>query len=205
MPEPDAGQIEQIDGAIAQGRRLTTLIENLLDVSRIATGRMKVQIERCDLGEIVREVTDPLREPARAAHCDLGVDAAEGVVGDWDRIRIGQVVTNLLTNAIKYGANKPIQLRVEATAQGGRVSVSDAGMGVGPEDRERIFGRFERAVPAQNFGGLGLGLYVSRQIVEAHGGTLSLTSEPGVLTTFVVDLPRTPPKGTSTARRPATG
>ena len=191
---------EQLEKAIIQGRRLASLIENLLDVSRIATGRIKVQIEACDLGDVVRETAEHLAESAQAARCELRVDAPPGVQGEWDRLRMSQVVTNLLTNAIKYGAGKPIDVKVEATVEGARLSVTDRGIGVAAEDRERIFGRFERAVPAQNFGGLGLGLYVSTQIVEAHGGTLTVTSEPGVLTTFVVEIPRTPPKRSATGR-----
>jgi PAS domain S-box-containing protein len=197
----DTAALEQLEKAIAQGRRLAMLIENLLDVSRIATGRMKVQVEGCDLGDIVREAAEHLAEAAHIARCAVHLAMPAGIVGDWDRLRLGQVVTNLLTNAIKYGAGKPIEVKVEATADGGRLSVTDHGIGVAAEDLERIFGRFERAVPAQNFGGLGLGLYVSQQIVEAHGGRLSVTSEPGVTTTFIVDLPAVPPRRSSTSRR----
>ncbi|MEO7091975.1 MAG: PAS domain-containing sensor histidine kinase, partial [Polyangiales bacterium] len=198
----DAVAVEQLEKAVAQGRRLASLIENLLDVSRIATGRMKIQVEGCELGEIVREAVDNLAESARLAECVLHLDVASGIVGVWDRLRLGQVVTNLLSNALKYGAGKPIDVRLESTDEGARLSVSDRGIGVAAEDRERIFGRFERAVPAQNFGGLGLGLYVSQQIVEGHGGRLSLTSDPGVLTRFTVDLPLDASRAATGRHRP---
>jgi signal transduction histidine kinase len=103
------------------------------------------------------------------------------------------VITNLLSNAIKFGRGRPIVVSVEGEADRALLAVRDQGIGIEPEDQKRIFGRFERAVPAQHFGGLGLGLYIAREIVEAHGGTIRVASEPGSGTTFTIDLPREPP------------
>jgi signal transduction histidine kinase len=110
--------------------------------------------------------------------------------GRWDRLRLEQVLENLLSNAFKYGAGQPVEVVVGGGEGRALLSVQDGGVGIAAADVERIFGRFERAAPTRNFGGLGLGLYIARQIVEAHGGSIRLESSPGQGTTFTVDLPR---------------
>jgi signal transduction histidine kinase len=122
----------------------------------------------------------------------LTVEANEPVVGRWDRLRIDLVITNLLTNALRYGEKKPVRLRVDAIGDRARVTVEDRGIGVRPQDHERIFERFVRAVPSRQFGGLGIGLWLARQIVHAHGGTLTLRSESGAGAQFILELPRAP-------------
>jgi signal transduction histidine kinase len=107
-------------------------------------------------------------------------------------MRIEQVVSNLLANALKYGDGKPIEVRVTRSDGWARLIVHDHGIGIGPDDLDRIFERFERAVSPRHYGGLGLGLYIARQIVEAHGGSISAHSEPGVGSTFTVALPTDP-------------
>jgi signal transduction histidine kinase len=111
------------------------------------------------------------------------------VVGRFDRTRLEQVLLNLLGNAVKFGEGRPIEVRVERQGDRAVLAVIDHGAGVRPEDRDRIFGRFERAAPAQHFGGLGLGLYVAHQIVEAHAGTIAVVDTPGGGATFTVNLP----------------
>jgi signal transduction histidine kinase len=101
-------------------------------------------------------------------------------------------VVNLLSNAIKYGDGNPIDVSLTTTESGARLTVTDHGIGIAPEDVERIFTRFERAAPVRHYGGLGLGLYITRNIVEAHSGTIDITSEPGHGTTFVIELPARP-------------
>jgi signal transduction histidine kinase len=119
------------------------------------------------------------------------VDTVAGVVGHWDASRLDQVVTNLLTNAIKFGAGKPISIRVDQRDEKALLLVKDEGIGIDRPQQEKIFQRFERAVSPRHFGGLGLGLYVCRRFVDAHGGTITVASEPGVGSVFSVDLPLT--------------
>jgi signal transduction histidine kinase len=119
----------------------------------------------------------------------------KGVVdGLWDRTRLEQILTNLLSNAVKYGAGRPISVEVSGTGAGNDaeawIAISDRGIGMSTEDLGRIFGRFERAVSARNYGGLGLGLWIVRQVVDAMGGSISAESEPGRGSTFTVRLPR---------------
>jgi signal transduction histidine kinase len=122
------------------------------------------------------------------AGCTVNVNAPEALRGLWDRARLEQVVTNLLTNAARYGHGKPIDISLAQDGEAVRLVVRDHGIGIAPEDQQRIFERFERA-SSRNFGGLGLGLYIARQIVEAHGGTIRVSSELGVGSSFTVELP----------------
>jgi signal transduction histidine kinase len=126
----------------------------------------------------------------RRASCAVTVSVPPDVVVKWDRMRIEQVLTNLLSNAMKFGAGSPIEVRAEARDDDVEIAVRDFGIGISREDQERIFGRFERAVSTRNFGGLGLGLYISAQIVRAHQGSLRVESEPGKGSTFIVRLRR---------------
>lgn len=142
-----------------------------------------------DLSEVVREVSDRFAEEVRRVGCTLRVDAP-ATRGEWDRLRLEQVLANLLSNALKYGSGGSVDVTLEADADNARLSVRDEGIGISTEDIARIFGRFERAVPARHYGGLGLGLYITRQIVEAHGGQIRVTSTRGAGSTFTVELPR---------------
>src|SRR5207253_29730 len=111
--------------------------------------------------------------------CKLVGAVAPDVLGSWDRVRIEQIVTNLLSNATKFGAGKPIEVTVERIGDSAFLRVRDQGIGIRPEDTERIFDRFERAVSTRHYGGLGLGLYITRRVAEAHGGSISVVSELG--------------------------
>ncbi len=175
-----------------QVRRLSDLVDDLLDVSRISTGRLKLELEQVDLEALAREVVSRFESEAERVGCRLELGAEGCPVGHWDRLRLEQVMTNLLSNAIKYGAGTPIHIRVEGGASHVRLAVREEGIGIAPEARERIFGKFERAVSERNYGGLGLGLYITRQIVEALGGTIRVESAPGEGATFTVELPRNP-------------
>ena len=169
--------------------RLDKLIANLLDVSRIAAGRLVIDPAETDLSTLVQEVTRQFEPQLARCNCKLQSQIEGSVTGFWDAPRIDQVVTNLLSNAIKYGSGKPIELSVESTTERARLTVRDHGIGISVEDQRRIFGRFERAA-SLSYGGLGLGLFISSQIVRAHGGTISVESAPDVGSVFVVDLPR---------------
>jgi signal transduction histidine kinase len=135
-------------------------------------------------------VVDRLQDAASKEGCVMTLEAAPNLVGAWDRLRVEQVLTNLLANAIKYGAGKPIDVIVRADGRDAEVAVIDGGPGIPEEDLQRIFGRFERASSMRNYGGLGLGLYVARQIIEAHGGSVSARNLPKRGARFVVRLPR---------------
>lgn len=172
-----------------QTRRLGKLVDALLDVSRIQAGRLELQREPLDLGALVREAVALLAEDARRAGCEVSVEAEEAVVGRWDRARMDQVLTNLLGNALKYGAGAPIHVSVVRDGERARLIVRDHGIGVADAERERIFERFERAVSSKHYGGLGLGLYIVRRVVDAHGGEIRCESTPGAGATFTVALP----------------
>ena len=170
--------------------RLADLVEEILEVSRITVGRLKLQLEEVDLVAIVRDAMEKLRHDADNAGCDLVFDAPASVIGRWDRGRIRQVALNLVSNAIKYGRGKPVIVRISASDSQVKLSTIDHGIGIPSEKRDKIFERFERAVSLQNYGGFGIGLFVTRNLVEAHGGTVSVASEAGHGSTFTVELPR---------------
>ena len=192
-PPSDPRVIERLEGAARQVKRLIRLVEELLDVSRITGGRLPLRVEEVDLGTLGRAVVDDLSEPARHARSELRFQAGR-VVGRWDPSRLEQALINVISNAIKYGEGKPIDVVVEAAGRGARCTVTDRGLGIAPEDRDRIFARFVRAAPSQRYGGLGLGLYVARSIVESHGGTIEVESAPGNGSRFTIELPLEAPE-----------
>ncbi len=171
-----------------QGQRLENLVAALLDVSRIHMGRLELEFEDVDLGAVVAECVGQLEDEAAQAGSQIAAHG-EPVRGEWDRLRIGQIVTNLLANAVKYGAGKPVEIAYGASPERAWLAVRDQGIGIAPADQRQIFERFERAVSSKNYGGLGLGLYIVRRIVEAHGGTVRVESTPGEGAAFLVDLP----------------
>jgi signal transduction histidine kinase len=176
-------------------QRLVHLVEELLDVSRISADQLRLDREQVDLTEIVRDVVARVHEQASRAGSEIHVSVPGPVVGTWDRFRIDLVIVNLLGNAIKYGEGKSIEVKIECTNDLAIVSVCDHGIGIAPDDQRRIFDRFERAVSSRSFGGFGLGLWIVRQVVEAHGGTIRVESALGRGATFRVELPRHPPAG----------
>jgi len=179
-----------VERACRSGERLVSLVDTLLDVSRITTGSFNLSFSRFDITVAVHDVVERFREHADRAGATVTV-RSEGVLeGRWDRLRIEQVVTNLLTNALKYAAGTPVEITLSGTEDDVTVTVSDGGPGIPESERERIFLRFERAAPMRNFGGLGLGLYVVRQIVEAHGGEIQLVHPVLRGAHFVIRLPR---------------
>jgi PAS domain S-box-containing protein len=172
-----------------QVKRLARLIDALFDVSRISAGRLDLAPEEFDLVELVREVVE--RVPVESAQHGRGVmiDSDGPIIGCWDRMRIEQVVSNLIANAIKYGGEEPPEVSLRRNTLRAELRVSDRGIGIAHDHIDRIFNRFERAVSPLSYGGLGLGLYIAKQIVEAHGGAISVASELGVGSTFTVELP----------------
>jgi PAS domain S-box-containing protein len=192
--EMDERSRRRIGDAVRQAQRLDRLVGSLLDVSRISAGRLELELGDVELAELVRQAVERLGEHAQRAGSEIRVRADQTAQGQWDRARLEQVVTNLLANAVKYGQGKPIEVVVDV-CEGDRVRlvVADQGIGVPLEQQARIFDRFHRAVSSRNFGGLGMGLYITRQIVAAHGGSIAVRSEPGQGATFIVELPRSAP------------
>jgi PAS domain S-box-containing protein len=172
-----------------QTQRIIALIANLLDVSRIEAGRLSLRPEPGDLTALVRDLSERFAPELERTGCHLVLRAEAPVIGRWDRGRLEQVLTNLLTNAIHYGAGGPIELEIRRDGDAAVVSVSDLGGGIPPQLLPDIFGRFKRAPSARHYGGLGLGLYIARQIIEAHGGRIEVDSEPGRGSTFTITLP----------------
>jgi PAS domain S-box-containing protein len=183
----------KVEGLERQCRRIAVLVNELLDVSRLRLGRLDLRHEELDLAEVARDTVAHLLEEGIRLGSAIVVAAPEPVPGRWDRVRLEQVITNLLSNALKFGQGKPVTVSVSADGDWARVTVRDEGIGIERADQARVFERFERAVSPHHFGGLGLGLYISREIVQAHGGVIRLQSEPGAGTTFTVELPRAPP------------
>ncbi|WP_245767728.1 CHASE domain-containing protein [Stigmatella erecta] len=198
--QPETPFTQKVRSHVEAGRkqlnRLSVLIGDLLDVSRIGSGQMRLRWEPVDFVALIRDVVARLEPEAQRVESPLSVEAPGSVLGHSDRLRFEQVVENLLTNAIKYGAGKPIRIFLTEEAAGVVLRVEDQGIGIAPEHQARIFERFERAVSDRNYGGLGLGLYITRTIVELLGGTIRVQSQPGQGAAFTVELPRQPPAGT---------
>ena len=177
-----------LDVVVRQSKRLANLVEQLLDLSRIRLGRLELVPEPVDLGDVVRTVAARIDAELARVGCSLSVRETAKVTGTWDRLRLEQVVTNLLSNAIKFAPGTTIEVEAHAERARARLLVRDHGPGIAPQDRERIFQRFERTA-RHNRGGMGLGLYITRQILQAHGGEIRVEATPGGGATFVVELP----------------
>jgi signal transduction histidine kinase len=180
---------EMVESDDRQIQRLIRLIDDMSDVARIRTGKLFVRPTRFDLYALVEYVVRQFSQQLALSNCETLIQG-EHVEGAWDEFRIEQVIANLLTNAMRYGARKPINITIAALANGAEVTVRDHGIGVGQEDQERIFRQFERAVRGSVGGlGLGLGLYISDQIAKAHGGNLRVQSSVGEGAAFTLFLP----------------
>ncbi|RKG84307.1 response regulator [Corallococcus terminator] len=191
LPAPVRAQVsERLSNTRKQAQRISALVESLLDVSQVASGRLQLHHESTDVMALVADCLAQGREELERAGCTLTFEARGPLHAQVDPVRLEQLVRNLLSNAARYSAERPVELQLGEAGTHLRLAVVDHGMGVRSEDRERIFGRFERAVSARRFGGLGLGLWVARQVVEAHGGSIAVTDTPGGGATFTVLLPR---------------
>jgi PAS domain S-box-containing protein len=180
-----------LEAAARSSERIANLVEVLLDASRISAGRLQIERERLELAALARDVITRLGDEAVSAGCSVELRAVAPVMGEWDGARIAKVLANLLANALKYGRGRPVIVEVSAPDEDhARLCVRDHGIGLPHAYHERVFERFARAVSERNYGGLGLGLFIVREIVHAHGGTVAVDSNPGEGATFTVELPR---------------
>lgn len=168
--------------------RLTELVETMLDVSMVSAGRLVLDPREIDLVALVKDSVALQTAPGRTS-AEISIRAPERLQVKADASRLKQVIENLLSNAIKYGGGKPIEVEVRSQGADAVVQVRDHGIGIADDAKARIFDRFERAISNQNITGLGLGLYISKQIVEGHGGRISVASRIGEGSTFKIELP----------------
>ncbi len=190
--------------AFRQTRRLVELVNNMLDASRIAAKPYTLERENLDLCDAAREIVDRYREHAALAGSELSISAQAALVGSWDRLAIDRVLTNLVSNAIKYAPGKPIEVSLGRSDARAVVAVRDHGQGIARESQERIFQAYERANAPHRGGGIGLGLFIVARIVEAHGGSIRVDSVLGEGSKFTVELPLLPPRSaTAPESRPS--
>jgi PAS domain S-box-containing protein len=186
----DVNQIQRsLRRAQKQADRMGHLLDRMLDVSQMASGKLRLDLAPCDLSEVVKDVVERLSEEASKAACELRLALSNGIVGQWDRFRLDEALSNVISNAIKYGAGHPIDIQLQARDKKAVVVVEDHGIGIAPDDLSRIFGRFERTIASKNYGGLGLGLYITRQIVEQHRGSITAENRPTGGARFVIEVP----------------
>jgi PAS domain S-box-containing protein len=190
---PSEAAVEaRLQGMQRQLSRLTNLVHELLDVSRITTGKLRLEPEETDLSELVRDLIPRFSDDLARADCELRLELPGPVVGVWDRLRVEQLLQNLLSNAIKYGQGHPILIQVTADEHQARLVVRDQGIGISQEDQSRLFQRFERLASERHYSGFGLGLWIVKQILDAMRGRILVESEPGRGSTFTLELPRRP-------------
>jgi len=186
---------EQLAGMVARdGRQIQSmirLIDDMLDVSRIRSGVLSIRPCDTELRGILQRLTSDLARQAADAGTQFELEAPEPVQGCWDEFRIEQVIINLLTNGLRYGGGKPVRVRLSSDEREARIDVIDQGAGISEDMLARIFLPYERGQGNGVPSGLGLGLYISRQLAEAHQGTLTVRSKPGEGSIFTLALPRT--------------
>lgn len=170
--------------------RLAALVATLVDVSRITSGKLELAKQDADLVDVINGVVERFDDDAQRSGSSLRLQAPAPVRGDFDVSRVDQVLTNLLSNAIRYGRGNPIAIGADCKGDSARLWVEDHGIGIPAEHQARIFQQFERAAPSTSYGGLGLGLWISRQLVEAMGGTIAVRSAVDVGSQFTVEIPR---------------
>lgn len=181
--------LKMLQSTEQQTKRLSKMINDLLNISLITTDRFDLEKEKIDLSHLTKEVIDRFAERAEREGSPIKLQTEKDVIGNWDKLRIEQAITNLITNAMKYGGNKPITIVVGHANGMGTIKVSDHGIGIPADRQKRIFERFERGVSNHSYKGLGVGLYITQHIVQTHEGKITLQSKPNTGSTFTISLP----------------
>jgi PAS domain S-box-containing protein len=194
MREPSDGALlararPKLQAIHRQTVRLAQLVQALLDVTHITAGRLALNPEPIDLADMVRRVLERWSDELARAGCPLELRLNDPIKGTWDSVRVEQVLDILLANAVKFGAGKPVEVTAAVDGTEAHLIVQDNGIGIAPDDQRRIFARFERAVPTRHYGGFGRGLWISRNVIQAHGGDIRVSSVPGRGSRFEVTLP----------------
>ncbi|HEX5421484.1 MAG TPA: HAMP domain-containing sensor histidine kinase, partial [Gammaproteobacteria bacterium] len=185
----DGGLIERLERVRLAVERYVERATTLLDVSRINAGRLQLRRDEVDFAQIVRQSIDSHSAEAAFHGSSMHLDAPGTLVGRWDRTSLDQIVSNLLSNALKYGDGRSVEVRLSHDQGAARLEVRDNGIGISPDDQTRIFDPFEQIVTERRFAGFGIGLWLVRSLVEAHGGSIAVSSEPGRGSVFTVLLP----------------
>ena len=183
--------------ALKQVNSLAALVEELLDLSRIQTGRFPLVLDLFDLSEMVRDVTGRFSAQLLSANSSVQLQLQRNIIGNWDRHRLEQVLVNLISNAMKYAPMSPILISTQKIQNSARLIVEDFGPGIEKGKQAHIFERFERVGQKRPLGGMGLGLFIVKKIVVSHGGEVSVYSEPGKGTRFSIEIPLNPPQSPS--------
>lgn len=188
---PTCEQLKRsFETALRQVATLARLLDDLLDLSRLRLGQFELSPAHCDLRQIVSETVEKFLPQLHAAGCPIQCDFRESVLGDWDKNRLEQVIGNLLSNVLKYAAGSPLEISVRQKGGSAEIFVRDQGPGIPKEMQDKVFERFARGPTSERVGGLGIGLFLVKRLVEAHHGTIRLESEPGQGATFLIELPR---------------
>ncbi len=182
-------QLDLVRISRQQLERLSMLINSLLDVSRIGAGKLSLNKENINLYELIQDILQHFQMEFKEKECPVQLTGEKNIIGYWDKLRLEQIIINLISNAIKFGAGKVITITTSTQDGMAKFMVNDMGIGISKENQSRIFERFERAVSLKSFGGLGLGLYIVKELVEVHGGKITVESELGEGSTFIVELP----------------
>lgn len=181
--------VASLNSASDQTDRLQKLIKDLLNFSLITRGKLDLELKKADLNDIVQSTLVRFQDHLDLAGCSLNLKTSQPVIGLWDQVRLEQAISNLLTNAIKYGQGKPIDVEIERQNNLAKIIVSDNGIGIDPKQQKMIFEKFKRGVKDGSYQGLGVGLFIVKQIIEAHGGKINVKSKLGKGSKFTIELP----------------
>lgn len=181
--------LKMLETVEQQTQRLSRMIKDLLNVSLITTGKMTVEPEKVNLNEIITEAVEKVPAGMNKADYPISFTAKKDIEGKWDKVRMSQAISNLISNAIKYGNDKPVEVMLSNSNSTAHITIKDHGIGIPSHEHKAVFQRFERGKNSNSQKGLGVGLYITNQIIKAHKGTIKVKSREGHGSTFFVELP----------------